>query len=126
MKVLIIDDDPAWCALLDNLCQEMRYESMHITNAKEFSFETCDYDPDLVVMDIMMPQMDAYELLEKEQAFLKNASIYVCSGNEEQFGDSVVIYGQELGLNMLGATCKTRALTNLIKVMSNYSERKAS
>jgi CheY-like chemotaxis protein len=81
-KILIIDDERPLCELLfEALCMQGPYHVDHASNGKEGFEKYKAVLPDLVVMDIHMPQMDGYESSRKIKAFDPQAKILVVTGN---------------------------------------------
>ncbi|MBI1877251.1 MAG: response regulator transcription factor [Chloroflexi bacterium] len=60
--VLVIDDEPALLRLLESVFSEAGYQIYTSTNGPEGlrQFYTCQ--PDLVILDLMMPEMDGWEI----------------------------------------------------------------
>ena len=65
MKILIIDDDRVTVTLLQQLFQRQGYTRiLGITNSKA-AIETCvAFDPDLILLDLIMPEVDGFAILE--------------------------------------------------------------
>lgn len=69
-RILVVDDDPH---IRELVCHFLRLEGFEVTEAKD-GFEALrmfsDIQVDLVILDIMMPRMDGWELCKKlrEQA----------------------------------------------------------
>lgn len=64
-RILIVDDDPVNMELLENLLTNNGYKvdtSSDGSMAFEFIKNEC---PDLILLDVMMPGMDGYEICEK-------------------------------------------------------------
>jgi CheY-like chemotaxis protein len=81
-KILIVDDERPLCELLlEALCTQGPYQVHHALNGKEGYEKYKSLLPDLVVMDIHMPQMDGYESSRKIKAFDPSAKILVLTGN---------------------------------------------
>jgi two-component system chemotaxis response regulator CheY len=81
-KILIIDDERPLCELLlEALCLNGPYQVDHAPNGKEGYEKYKAFHPDLVVMDIHMPQMDGYESSRRIKAFDPCAKILVVTGN---------------------------------------------
>lgn len=69
-KILIVDDEERNLKLLKIFCDKLGYESMEAKNGKEAIDKVVKYTPDLIIMDIMMPEMDgltATEILKKHE-----------------------------------------------------------
>jgi len=62
--ILVVDDEPANLELIFNLLKE--HYSIKIANngKKALSIVASDTPPDLILLDIMMPEMDGYEVCE--------------------------------------------------------------
>jgi DNA-binding response OmpR family regulator len=64
-KILLIDDSSVNNLLLQNILEDEGFEVQTAFSGKE-GLEKIDNDkPDLVVLDIMMPRMDGFEVLNK-------------------------------------------------------------
>lgn len=65
MRILVVEDEPR---LLRNLAKALREEGYAVDTAEAgdeglYKAESCDYDA--VVLDVMLPQMDGWEVLER-------------------------------------------------------------
>lgn len=64
-QVLIVDDIPENLQVLSNILYEKGIEISFATNGKQ-ALETIAYNPpDLILLDISMPEMDGYEVCER-------------------------------------------------------------
>ncbi len=64
-KVLIVDDEEGNIAFLRTLLEGDGYEVETAFNGKEAVEKTNECMPDVVILDIMMPEMDGYEACRK-------------------------------------------------------------
>jgi len=62
-RVLAVDDDERNLALLTAKLEREGYELETARNGVEALQKAVSFNPDLVIMDVMMPQMDGYEAL---------------------------------------------------------------
>lgn len=60
-KVLIVDDEPAICFILKIFLQRLGCSPMVAANGLEAEAVVEELQPDLVLLDVMMPQQDGYE-----------------------------------------------------------------
>jgi CheY-like chemotaxis protein/glycosyltransferase involved in cell wall biosynthesis len=60
-KILIVDDDPEVCQILNILFRSRGYQTTSLTSGVEAvnSIETSN--PDVILLDVMMPEMDGWE-----------------------------------------------------------------
>ena len=65
MKILVIDDDRMTVTLLEQLLLRYGYTRvLGITNSRA-ALETCAaFDPDLILLDLIMPEVDGFAILE--------------------------------------------------------------
>lgn len=64
MKILIVDDEPNILLSLDFLARKAGYEPFLARNGKEALALLQDTKPSLVLLDIMMPDIDGYQLCQ--------------------------------------------------------------
>ncbi|MCA3131318.1 MAG: response regulator [Betaproteobacteria bacterium] len=65
MTVLVVDDSPAVLALLRGFLAREGYEVLVATNGVEALKRMSEASPDLVVMDVMMPELDGLETVRR-------------------------------------------------------------
>ena len=64
-KVLVADDDPALVATLSWILREQGCHVVAVPDGQALLERLRDEDPDLVLLDIMMPKVDGLQLLER-------------------------------------------------------------
>lgn len=64
-KILVIDDSPDLLRIVQLCLERENYEVFTITNGKEGLQRTYSIQPDLVILDVMMPDMDGWEVLTR-------------------------------------------------------------
>ena len=62
MKVLIVDDEPNIVMSLDFLMRKAKYDVFIARNGQEALDLVEEEKPDLILLDIMMPDIDGYEV----------------------------------------------------------------
>src|SRR5690242_18328467 len=95
-RILIVDDEPFNVDYLEQELEDLNYETLAAVNGKEALEKISAEQPDLVLLDIMMPIMDGFSVLEaaKADAETRNIPIIVISANNDLKN---VIKGIELG-----------------------------
>lgn len=71
-KVLIVDDEPDILMTLDFLMRKAGYEVFIGRDGAEAIALIKEHTPDLVILDIMMPNVDGYEVCR----FIKQNTVY--------------------------------------------------
>jgi len=64
-KVLIVDDEANIVAALEYLLQRSGYEVRSAPNGKEALRQLESFGPDLVLLDVMMPQRSGYDVCQR-------------------------------------------------------------
>ena len=95
-SILLVDDEPKNIQLLGNLLRDNGYETEFATNGEQ-ALEWIYSTPfDLVLLDIMMPEMDGYEVCTQIKAdkALKHIPIIFLSAKDEA---EDIVKGFEVG-----------------------------
>ncbi len=74
-KVLIVDDDPVFVTILEDRLAQAGYHVESTSNGREAMEMVRSVDPDIVLSDIMMPEMDGYELQRRLRSDPETAAI---------------------------------------------------
>ncbi len=96
MKVLVVDDDLAGRALLEAVFSAHGFETESAANGAEALEKARDEHMDLLVTDVLMPQMDGYQLCRewKSDPDLRDAPVVFYTGTytspeDQEFADDV-------------------------------------
>jgi len=66
--ILIVDDDPAACKILEGLLRAADYRIFFVTSGLEALHTAQQTLPDLVLLDVMMPDIDGFEVCRQLRA----------------------------------------------------------
>lgn len=82
-KILIVDDEPFNVDYLEQELEDLDYETITAGNGKEALEKIQSEAPDLVLLDIMMPVMDGFEVLTrmKSNPALRDIPVIVISAD---------------------------------------------
>ena len=64
-KILIVDDEPNIIVPLEFLMEQNNYDVRVAANGEQALEVISAYDPDLILLDIMLPGIDGYEVCQK-------------------------------------------------------------
>ncbi|MHB8883147.1 MAG: response regulator transcription factor [Thermodesulfovibrionales bacterium] len=67
-RVLIVDDEPNIVLALELLMKRDGYETLSVDDGQKAFEAVKEFRPDLVILDIMMPKMDGYEVCQRIRA----------------------------------------------------------
>jgi two-component system alkaline phosphatase synthesis response regulator PhoP len=67
-KILVVDDEPTIVRLMEFILARQGHEMLVAVNGEEALEKIRDHAPDLVLLDIMMPRIDGYEVARQVRA----------------------------------------------------------
>ncbi len=81
IPVLMIDDNPDTIRLFERYLQETRYALVGATQPAEIERLVARHQPRIIILDVMMPEVDGWELLVRLRQYLDTTEtiIFVCS-----------------------------------------------
>ncbi len=121
-KILVADDEPALLRLMEFVLAKQGHTLLTATNGEEALAEARRQRPDLIVLDIMMPRMDGYQVAEAIRADdeLKETPIIMLSAKAQ---DEDIARGLEAGVDQY--VTKPFSPDELTSLVTNYLERAA-
>ncbi|MCD8368919.1 MAG: response regulator transcription factor [Clostridiales bacterium] len=93
-KVLIVDDDPAICKLLDKVMKSNGLETTIAGSGAEALSVIRNHTFDIILMDVMLGDMEGFEVIQKIRGQGNPTPIMIVSGRNEDY-DS--LYGLSIG-----------------------------
>lgn len=95
MKILIVDDEKLIRTVIKEYCNNSNYETDEASTGKEALQKLKINDYDLMILDIMMPEMDGYSML-KELPIERRIPTIVLSARGEEYDK---LAGFDLGID---------------------------
>ncbi|MGV0103160.1 CHASE2 domain-containing protein [Nostoc sp. DSM 114160] len=84
-QILIVDDDRNHCSMLTNLLQEIGCRTLEATDGKHGLQVAIEHNPDVILLDLAMPNMDGFELMVHLQANPQTRSIPIIVSSASVF-----------------------------------------
>lgn len=84
-KILVIDDNPKNVQLLVEILLKNEYDIMACMSGEEALEVLHDFQPELILLDIMMPELDGFEvckILKKQEDTKEIPIIFITAKNE--------------------------------------------
>lgn len=122
MKVLIVDDDPDIVEIVKATCETESMEAMIAGTASELWERLRVEEPDVIVLDIMLPDASGFEIIKRLQENYKNIPVIFLTARKS---DLDMILGLELGADdYVTKPFNPRALVARIKaVLRRYDTK---
>ena len=95
-KILVVDDEEAIVKFLNDALTASGFETVSAANGKEAVVQTAKERPDLILLDINMPEMDGLETCSvlRKKPENQNLPIIMLTGRDEE---SAIISSLECG-----------------------------
>jgi sigma-B regulation protein RsbU (phosphoserine phosphatase) len=89
-KILIVDDEPVGRQLLEAILIPEHFDIYYAENGEEALNKALDIRPDLILMDVMMPEMDGFQVCRKlrKHEILGNVPIILITALDDR--DSMI------------------------------------
>jgi len=91
--ILVVDDKSSVRRLLEEYLSEQGYKVVGAANGREAIYSARHSQPDLILLDLMMPEMDGYQFLQQYRKE-KSTPVIIITAREEE---TDAVLGLELG-----------------------------
>lgn len=99
-NILIVDDDAVVRSYLTAVLGRAGYEVLAVSSGKEALRRYQAYSPALVILDIVMPEMDGFETMQRLRQLNPSVKIIGISGMGTKYPSSYLEIGRRLGMNV--------------------------
>ena len=124
MKILIVDDEKLLLDLYHDILVENGFEVIMTTNSKEGIELAKKEMPDVILLDILMPEMNGFDVAKilKSDDTMKNIPIYLLTNLPEESSSEKA---KELGVSgyMMKAMTEPSKLAEEMKNIQNQSKK---
>jgi EAL domain-containing protein (putative c-di-GMP-specific phosphodiesterase class I)/FixJ family two-component response regulator len=122
-SILILDDDPSVGQTIQWMAESLGFKSAFVTRAKEFFMELDQMSPDIITIDLVMPDLDGVEIMRLLAERNCRAKIIISSGMGTRVLYAAQRSAQEHGLNIAGIVSKPISKDALRSLVGEGSDR---
>ena len=105
-RILIVDDEPEAVATIERAGIALDLEVATLDHTKAFERLIAEWEPDVVVLDVGIPDRDGYALLQVLSSMKFAGDVIVISGMPQQDLDEAARIGTMRGLKVIGTARK--------------------
>ncbi len=125
-KVLIVDDEPLNVKLLEAKLSPEKYETIYAYNGKDALQKADNESPDLILLDIMMPGIDGYEVTKRLKKNPKTTNIpiiLITALDAPEHKEKGLKVGADEFLNKPVDTAELQARVHALSRLKAYQEQ---
>ena len=82
-RTFIVDDDPFWAAMLQQMLRELGFTNIIIYNNGQDCIDNLHLNPSLVFLDQQMEDMDGIEVLRNVKNYFPEIGVVFCTAHED-------------------------------------------
>ena len=83
-KILVVEDDPAITNLIRTTLETQQYQYHTAKNGAGAIMDTLSYNPDVIILDLGLPDMDGVDIIRKVRGWSSVPIIVVSARSEDQ------------------------------------------
>jgi DNA-binding response OmpR family regulator len=122
MRFILVDDDPHIGTVVRRIAESCGFEVETTTRANEFKAACESRCPDVIALDLAVPDCDGIELLRYLGESNCQAQILIISGMGHKMLEIAEHLGRARGLKMSGLISKPMHLTDLRTVLERVRD----
>ena len=112
-RLLVVDDEPEFCRFVKAVAVDLGYQFAEANDGEEFKRRYLEFDPTTIILDLIMPRTDGFELLKWLVARDCRAEVIVVSGYDTTNSKMAKMIGDEDGVRDIKTLAKPIRLDNL-------------
>ena len=101
IKILLVDDNPAFLEMLKESLVEHGYDVNFTDDGKKATSLFSEFNPDIVLTDIVMPGFDGIELLLNLRKINSNIKVMAMSGGNRGNAETYLHMAEKLGADKI-------------------------
>jgi CheY-like chemotaxis protein len=124
-KLLVIDDEKSITKIIDKIASELGYEVRTLNDAATAFDLFQKFQPDILMLDLMMPDVDGIDVLNQVLAVGTDARLIVMSGYGKtylQLGEAVAVFHEHPNITTLAKPFRRSDLIALLAQESVASD----
>ena len=112
-RLLVIDDEPDICESIRRIAESQDFEVVTTLKAAAFDSAYDRFQPDVIMIDIVMPEVDGVELLKWLAERRCTARIVMMTGYSRSYLSKAIDLGHGLGLPSVSGMQKPLSMEDL-------------
>jgi len=125
-RLLVVDDEPGFSEFVRKVAVDMGFEVTVTNSGRDFMAVYPEFDPTVLVLDIIMPHTDGMELMTWLAEQNCTAKVIVVTGYTGKYGGMAANLGEASGLSMVTVLNKPIRISQLREALAESAQSQAS
>ncbi len=117
-RLLIIDDEPDFCDFVAQVAEDVGYETRKVTDPLKFEQAYRSFDPSTIVIDMVMPEIDGFEIVNWLIEQKCTAKVLIVTGYNPVYARSAQLQSSAKGLPKVKTFTKPVSVSKLRAALS--------
>ena len=120
-RLLIVDDEPRFAAFVERVAEPLGYEVEVTNHGRDFQAAYLRKRPDIVVIDMVMPDIDGNELILWLVEQRSAADIIIITGYHPDYAVNARLLAEYKGLRSVVTLSKPTSVTRLRQALAKLA-----
>jgi CheY-like chemotaxis protein len=125
-RLLAVDDSPEFAELVGRIAERSGYEAFVTSRSRNVAAMVQEARPDVLTMDLCMPEIDAIELFKVLRAAAFKGYVVIISGQQDALRRSAAKLASVNGLEVVGNLQKPVRMAELRELLTHLRLRLAA
>ena len=94
LRLLVLDDEPAFCTFVRRVAEAEGYRVETLTRPSEFTTVYRRFRPHVIVLDVVMPEIDGFEIVQWLVGERSDARLIIVSGYNPLYTRMAQVYAE--------------------------------
>ena len=112
-RLLIVDDEPDFCDLVGDVAEGLGYAVTKVVDSRRFKEAYLEFCPHVVVLDMVMPKPDGFDLVKWLIGQRSNAKLLIVTGYNPGHAKSAQLQSAARGLLQVKSFTKPISISKL-------------
>lgn len=121
-RLLIVDDEPRFAAFVGKVAAPLGFDVQITTNGRDFQKAYREKTPDTIVIDMVMPEIDGYELILWLVQQGCDANIIIITGFSPDYAVNARLLAEFKGLRSVRTLSKPVSVARLRMILTGSQD----
>ena len=112
-NLLIMDDERDFCDFVGHIGESLAYQVTKITDSRKFNVAYRETNPDMIVIDMVMPELDGFDLVNWLVDQKTEAKLLIITGHNPLYAKAAQMQSTAKGVGQVEAFTKPVSVSKL-------------